>query len=187
MTDDGKVHLGVPALLADVGRLAALEDELAREDVLRLIGRRERRSHNSWMHNNRHIRQPESNHALLHPADARARGIADGDLVEVASSAGRLRLPARLSEDVRRGVVAVPHGWGHGDAALAQAATLGGGNVNGVIPGGAAHMDPVSGQAVMMAHAVEVRRVAAATAPDAGGAAAEAAEAAEATRVARSA
>jgi hypothetical protein len=31
--------------------------------------------------------------------------------------------------------------------------------VNVVIPGGATSMDPVSGQAIMMAHVVEVRRV----------------------------
>jgi formate dehydrogenase len=160
-TEDGKVQLGVPALIADATRLESLELELSRDDVLRLIGRRERRTHNSWMHNNRHLRQPAGNTALLHPDDAAARGIAEGDLVEIRGGAGALRLPVSLTDDVRRGVVVVPHGWGHDDApALAQASALGGGNVNRAIPGGAAHMDPVSGQAIMLAHVVDVQRVA---------------------------
>ena len=64
---------------------------------------------------------------------------------------------ARLSDEVARGVVAVPHGWGHEGSGLAFAATLGGGNVNRVIPGGV--MEPVSGQAIMLAHRVELAPV----------------------------
>ena len=44
------------------------------DDTLALIGRRERKSHNSWMHNNRYIRHRQENEALLHPNDAQARG-----------------------------------------------------------------------------------------------------------------
>jgi anaerobic selenocysteine-containing dehydrogenase len=158
-TADGKVHLGVPALVADAARLDTLEAELSRDDVLRVIGRRERRTHNSWMHNTRHLRQPGSNTALLHPEDAAARGIIEGDLVDIVGGAGRVQLPVRLTEDVRRGVVVVPHGWGHDTApGLTQASALGGGNINTVLPGGVAHMDPVSGQAIMLAHVVEVTK-----------------------------
>jgi anaerobic selenocysteine-containing dehydrogenase len=49
--------------------------------------------------------------AILHPADAQARGIADGDEVAVRSARGELRARAQLSEDVAAGVVVCPMGY----------------------------------------------------------------------------
>jgi formate dehydrogenase len=157
-TSDGLVHLAPPELLADAARLDDSEAELSRTDVLRLVGRRDRRSHNSWMHGNPRISQPPvGNRALLHPRDAADRGIADGQDVDITSPSGTIRLPCSLTDDVARGVVVVPHGWGHTTSGHPRARALPGANVNDVIPGGSAHMDPVSGQAVMLAHVVDVR------------------------------
>lgn len=156
-TDDGLVDLAPADLLADLSRLEASEAELSRPGVLRLVGRRDRRSHNSWMHNNSHIRQPDGNTALLHPDDAAERGIADGSRIEVSSPAGAIEVTVALTGDVARGVVVVPHGWGHATTGPRRARALAGANVNTVVPGGAAQMDPVSGQAIMVAHEVEVR------------------------------
>ena len=158
-TPDGLVDLAPADLVADLERLAASEADLARPGVLRLVGRRDRRSHNSWMHNNPYIEQPDGNTALLHPLDAGERGIGEGDEVEVRGAAGAVRLPARLTTDVARGVVVVPHGWGHRTSGASRARARAGVNVNEVVPGGAAHMEPVSGQAVMLAHEVEVSAV----------------------------
>jgi anaerobic selenocysteine-containing dehydrogenase len=47
----------------------------------------------------------------LHADDAAARGIADGDEVDVVNDRATLRLRARLADTVRPGVVAVPWGW----------------------------------------------------------------------------
>jgi formate dehydrogenase major subunit len=41
----------------------------------------------------------------VHPHDAAAAGVADGDLVELASRRGAIAVPARLSERVRPGEV----------------------------------------------------------------------------------
>ena len=158
-TPDGLVDLAPADLVADLDRLAASEADLARPGVLRLVGRRDRRSHNSWMHNNPYIEQPDGNTALLHPLDAGERGIDDGDEVEVRGAAGAVRLPVKLTTDVARGVVVVPHGWGHRTSGATRARDRPGVNVNEVVPGGAAHMEPVSGQAVMLAHEVEVSPV----------------------------
>ena len=159
-TEDGRVHLDAPRILADLPRLEAharrLEGE-AGDGKLALIGRRQWKSHNSWMHNLPRLRPEPAPAAIVHPEDAAARGIEEGALVELSSEAGAIRLPARLSDEVARGVVAVPHGWGHEGSGLAFAATLGGGNVNRVIPGGV--MEPVSGQAIMLAHRVELAPV----------------------------
>jgi anaerobic selenocysteine-containing dehydrogenase len=51
---------------------------------------------------------------MLHPADARVRGIVDRDTVEVSNSLGRIRAQARLSEDALERVVVVPHGYWRG-------------------------------------------------------------------------
>jgi len=47
----------------------------------------------------------------LDPADASARGIVDGAIVRIRNDRGRLDLPARISDRLRPGVVAVPWGW----------------------------------------------------------------------------
>ncbi len=158
-TSDGLVDLAPADLVADLARLEASEADLSRPDVLRLVGRRDRRSHNSWMHNNPHIRQPDGNTALMHPDDAAARAITDGATVEVSSPTGAVEVVVSLTDDVARGVVVVPHGWGHATTGPRRARALAGANINAVVPGGTAQMDPVSGQAIMLAHEVEVRPV----------------------------
>lgn len=47
----------------------------------------------------------------IDPADAAARGIDEGDLVFITNDRSTLKLPARLSTRLRRGVVAIPWGW----------------------------------------------------------------------------
>lgn len=157
-TKHGRVQLWPEPLRADLPRLERDRPRPGNTGELRLIGRRQRRSHNSWMHNQPEIRQPDGNVALMHPQDAEARGIDEGDSVEIASAQGSVVIPVELTLDVMPGVVAVPHGWGDRTPELRQAHRLGGANINRVIPGGSAHLDPVSGQAIMVAHTVQVRR-----------------------------
>jgi anaerobic selenocysteine-containing dehydrogenase len=54
--------------------------------------------------------------AILHPADALARGIGDGDEVAVRSARGEVRAHAQVSEDVAPGVVVCPMGYWIGSA-----------------------------------------------------------------------
>ena len=44
--------------------------------------------------------------------DAASDGISEGDLLEIRSPTGTIQVRARLTDDVRRGVVAIGHGWG---------------------------------------------------------------------------
>lgn len=81
---------------------------------LRLIGRRHLRSNNSWLHNSeRMVKGRDRCTVLVHPDDADARGIADGDEVVVTSRVGKITVPAEVSDEIAPGVVSIPHGWGH--------------------------------------------------------------------------
>jgi anaerobic selenocysteine-containing dehydrogenase len=50
----------------------------------------------------------------MHRDDAERRGVANGDVVTVTSSAGRIDVPVEVTEAIKPGVVSMPHGWGHG-------------------------------------------------------------------------
>ncbi len=73
----------------------------------------------SYSHLPRHARPEGAPHVVMHVGDAGARGIRAGDRVMVRNSRGCLDLVAVVGEDVRPGVVAVPHGyWGAASANL---------------------------------------------------------------------
>jgi anaerobic selenocysteine-containing dehydrogenase len=116
-TKNRRIDLAPAPLLADLGRLAGRLEALSSSsgDSLALIGRRDVRSNNSWMHNSRRlVKGPRRCTLLMHPADAAARGLADGMLVSVRSRVGSVQLPLEVSDQMMAGVVSLPHGWGHG-------------------------------------------------------------------------
>jgi len=114
-TADGKVALAPPRIVSDVPRLeGALERSATIDGELLLIGRRSLRSNNSWMHNSlRLVKGPEGCTLLMHPTDAAARGFAQGDRVRVRSRVGEVLVSLAVSDEMARGVVSLPHGWGH--------------------------------------------------------------------------
>ena len=100
-----------PALV--INDLARLEAENT-EDGFILIGRRELRSNNSWMHHVERLNrdQPRCT-AMLHPEDAAALGASNGVNLRLSSKVGTVILPLETSSDLVRGVVCIPHGYGH--------------------------------------------------------------------------
>ena len=130
-----RIALAPARLVADLERLRARVPAIADGATLRLIGRRELRSNNSWMHNSeRLVKGPERCTLLMHPDDARARGLAAGDRVEVRSRAGAVEVPLSVTAEMMPGVVSLPHGWGHSRAgvALSVAAARPGASLNDV-------------------------------------------------------
>ena len=150
-----RVDLAPAALVADLGRLDARLAEPA-EDGLVLISRRSLRSNNSWMHNSRRLVSGRPRCTLeLHPDDASARGLGDGDAARLSSRVGEVTVPVEVTDRVAAGVVCLPHGWGHGrnGAALSTAAAQPGVSVNDVVDD--ARIDAVTGTSAL--HGVPVR------------------------------
>jgi anaerobic selenocysteine-containing dehydrogenase len=113
-TPERRIELGPSAYVNDLDRLRKTLDGETAEDALLLIGRRQLRSNNSWMHNYARLMGGRGRCTLLmHPDDAAVRGLGDSQLVAVISTAGQIEAPLELSDEVMRGVVSLPHGWGH--------------------------------------------------------------------------
>jgi anaerobic selenocysteine-containing dehydrogenase len=113
-TNDKRIH-AVPAPLVE--ELERFKTDMAAtpSDSLRLIGRRHVRSNNSWLHNSKRlVKGPDRCTLMIHPNDAAARDISDGDMVEIASRIGRVTVAAEVTDDMMPGAVSLPHGWGHG-------------------------------------------------------------------------
>lgn len=92
------------------GRKSESNTEPACDQPLRVFGFHSvARIHSSWGNVpavSRRVPQVIS----INPADADARGIATGDLVEASNRFGTLRLPAHVTEDVIAGTIVMPQG-----------------------------------------------------------------------------
>ncbi len=131
-TEGHRVDVAPRLVVEDLARLEAwLADRPS--DALVLIGRRHKQDNNSWFHNSTRLTRGRPRHQLLmNPQDLSERGIADGALVEVSSRVGAVRVEVAASEDLMRGVVSLPHGYGHqvDGTRMANAAKVPGVSIN---------------------------------------------------------
>jgi formate dehydrogenase len=156
---DKRVHLAAPEIVAEV---SVLERENGHDPAfpLRLIGLRELRSHNSWMHNVPKLMQGGRMHAArVHPDDATASGIEDGAVCRVCSPSGSIELQAKVTDEVMAGTVAVPHGWGH-RGGWRQATAAGGANVNLLASSDPSQLERLAGMAFLNGIPVRLEAVA---------------------------
>jgi anaerobic selenocysteine-containing dehydrogenase len=152
---DGKVDLAPAYVVADVPRLEARLDR--DPDGLLLVSRRHVRSNNSWMHNVKVLVKGKDRCTLLiHPDDAASVGVSDGALARVSSEAGALEVPVEVTDEMRPGVVSLPHGWGHDKPGtrMSVAREHAGVNNNVLAPG--TFVDVPSGNAAVNGIPVEV-------------------------------
>ena len=155
-TPSGKIELAPAPIVADIDRLIAGIDQQPNDSMV-LIGRRQLRSNNSWMHNvSQLVRGNDRCTAQVHPTDASRLGLVDGGPVKITSRCGTITVPTQITDAVMTGVVSVPHGWGHDDPAaqLSVAAQHAGANSN--LLADEALTDNVSGNAVLNGIAVEL-------------------------------
>ncbi len=144
-TPDEKIHL-YPASLAAAGPLYSYEaDPASPLYPLALISPASEKTISST------FGQLRRNIARLqiHPDDAEARGIAEGDTVRVFNSLGDVHCLAHLTADVARGVLSLPKG-------LWRQSTLNGETANALVP---ATLERHSGGACFNDARVEVARI----------------------------
>lgn len=123
-----KIPMDDPRIMSELSRLQTQSENT--EFPMRLIGMREMRSHNSWMHNSARLMPESRQHTLrINPADARRIGLANGDVAEITSKTGSVAVPVTLTDDLIAGTVALPHGWGH-EGGWRRANSAGGTNSN---------------------------------------------------------
>lgn len=123
-----------------------------------LIGRRLLRSNNSWMHNLPKLVAGKPSCTLrMHPDDALELALRPGDRVQVRSRVGEVLVPLETSDEIMRGVVSLPHGFGHDapEAELAVAREHAGASINDLSD--AQRIDALSGVAAFSGEPVEVR------------------------------
>jgi anaerobic selenocysteine-containing dehydrogenase len=155
-TASGMIELAPAPIAADVPRLEASLARHRNGDIV-LVGRRQLRSNNSWMHNVPHlVRGKERCTAHVHPGDAGRLGLEDGARARVGSASGEIEVTVEVTDAVMEGVVSIPHGWGHDEpgARLGVAAEHAGANSN--VLADEASMDPLSGNAVLNGIPVEL-------------------------------
>ena len=160
--EGGRVRLCPPEIEAEVDSLVVAEaGDGDGAFPLRMIGLRELRSHNSWMHNSPKLMAGDRVHrARIHPDDAEAAGIADGERVRIASAHGEIETVALLSDEVIAGTIAVPHGWGH-DGGWRVANAAGGANTNALASSEPDDLERLAGMAHLNGIAVRIAPVAA--------------------------
>jgi anaerobic selenocysteine-containing dehydrogenase len=154
-----RIDLAPALLMDDVKRVEA---ELMRPPApgdLVLAGRREARRNNSWLANALSLAKgPDACTLFMHPTDAAARGIQHGEVATISSAVGAVDIPVHVSEQIRRGVVSIPHGFGHGrdGTRLSIANRRPGVSVNGLTD--EMRLDPLSGTAAFNGLFVQVER-----------------------------
>jgi anaerobic selenocysteine-containing dehydrogenase len=145
-TPSGKVELAPPQLVADLPRLAAA---LGRTNGgLLLVGRRDLRSNNSWMHNLEPLVKGRNRCTLqIHPADAQRLRLQAGAPARIESAVGAVEAEVEVTDIVREGVVSLPHGWGHDRPGTQMAVATAHAGVNSNVLTDPGPLDPLSGTA----------------------------------------
>ena len=159
-TEDGLIHCAPEMPVKDLAAFRA-DFTVPAKDAFSLIGRRHLRSNNSWLHNShRLLKGPNRCTLMIHPDDAAGLGLSDGDMAEVSNHVGKVELPVEITEDIMPSVVSMPHGYGHGrkGVKLSVAADKPGVSMNDLTD--PALVDDLSGNAVLNAVPVQIKKAA---------------------------
>ena len=154
-TPSGRIELAPEPVAADVERLRQSIERSNGHIVL--VGRRQLRSNNSWMHN-LEVLVKGKDRCTMHvsPADAERLGLEDGGHARVRSRAGEIVAPVEVTDAVMPGVVSIPHGWGHGVPGTRMRVADEHGGVNSNVLADENQVDPLSGNAVLNGIPVEI-------------------------------
>ena len=116
-TKDKRVNLFIPELLNDwltkLPEVLSEQDEIEKEYPFNLIaGERRTYNANAIIRNMDWAKTDQDGRLKINPIDANTYDITEGDSVELTSSSGSIQIVANLTEEVRPGVLSMPHGKG---------------------------------------------------------------------------
>ncbi|QRZ08625.1 molybdopterin-dependent oxidoreductase [Mycolicibacterium austroafricanum] len=156
---NGRIQLAHHDIASEIAALRQMRQPVGYP--LRMIGMREPRSENSWMHNAPLLMHGDrSHHGLMNADDAAELMIDDRSDVTVSSPYGRITVPVTLTKDIVPGVIALPHGWGHdGTGGWRLANRAGGANVNQLTSSEPDDVESLSGMAWLTGVPVRVEPV----------------------------
>jgi hypothetical protein len=156
-TKTGKIELAPEVIVNDVARLEQKMNDTANGYML--IGRREVRSNNSWMHNLPTLVSGKPRCTLqIHPDDARDLQLTNGAQANVKSRVGEIRIPIEITDTIMPGTVSAPHGWGHNTEGAAMSIARDHAGVNSNLLSDEMSLDVPSGTAVLCGIPVTIER-----------------------------
>ena len=103
-------HPLLPSIPKHIETWESANDPLAKEYPLQLVTTHFRRRAHSQFETIPWLREQQRQAIWVNTVDAEARGVKNGDLVRVFNDRGQIILPARVTERITPGVVAVPEG-----------------------------------------------------------------------------
>jgi anaerobic selenocysteine-containing dehydrogenase len=108
---DGKIHLPIAEMFDEIRELDSLGTDSEFPFVLQAG---ERRSYNAnQIFRSGDWRKKDPDGALrVHPEDAEALGLSDGDPARVETRRGAVEVRVEVTDAVARGMVSLPHGYG---------------------------------------------------------------------------
>jgi len=161
MTDDKKIHLAPVEFVNQKDTLDAFFEEEKRKEGFKLIGQRQRRTYNTWMHNVKSFMEKSvTNYVSMNREDAGRLNISDGDTVEVKSKTGCIHIPAKIVDTLMPGVVSIPHGWGHRmKSGLKVARKYPGVNVNILAASGPDNLEHCCGMTKLTGIPVDIQKI----------------------------
>jgi formate dehydrogenase len=156
---DRRVHLDPQEILEDAARLGERHNFDPRFPM-RLVGMRSLRTQNSWLHNSPKLMAAGQSHvARIHPIDADRIGIATRERARITSPTGTIELPFLITDEMKPGTIAVPHGWGHRSGTFGRTAMREPGvNVNLLASTCLDDIEPLAGMAHLDGIPVRVER-----------------------------
>jgi anaerobic selenocysteine-containing dehydrogenase len=168
-TPSGMIELAPEVLIAEVDRLRVTLDDEKRTNGnngngaagrMLLVGRRDLRSNNSWMHNVEVLVKGKARCTLqVHPDDAERLSLVHGEAAEVSSRTGKVTVPVEVTDAIRAGVVSIPHGWGHDLDGVELSVARRHAGVNSNLLADEELIDPITGNAILNGIPVDVQPV----------------------------
>lgn len=159
-TKDKKINLIPEPFVTDLARLQAYVQHHEKGQTLTLIGRRDLRTNNSWMHNSQRLVKGKNRCDLfVHPQTAKDYAIEQGEQVYITSETGALKVTVAITEDIMPNVVSLPHGWGHHRKGMQLSVASGnpGVSVNDITDH--AFIDAMSGNAALNGVPVSLQKI----------------------------